>query len=400
MRVLVSAYAAEPDAGSEPGVGWSWALAAARAGHDVTLLTRRNNRVAIDDELRQTPDVTLRPLYLDLSTRALEFKRRLSATRSYYVLWQAAARRLIEQVHAKHPFDVTHHLTFAVDWLPAGCVGIPGLPSVWGPVGGATQPPLALRRHLGIGGNAAAISRGITGGLGRRTWGRSSAQTADVVVALNPDVASSLGRWSTPELEPNSAFDVAALREAGEPSPAGNGSYRAVFVGRLEAWKGLTLALAALSASDAARWTLDIYGDGPDASRAKRYASKLGLGERARFHGRVPRPQVIEAMNTADALLHPALHDSAPWTVAEAATLGTPTVCLDLGGPPTLAAPCRVLAVEPSREAPRLLAHSLKQLEHSPPPQPTDRWTEARLPSLLDRWYTTAVCNQRRRASG
>ena len=34
MKVLISAYACEPAKGSEPVVGWTWALAAARE-HDV-----------------------------------------------------------------------------------------------------------------------------------------------------------------------------------------------------------------------------------------------------------------------------------------------------------------------------------------------------------------------------
>ena len=47
LKVLISAYACEPGKGSEPEVGWQWALQMARH-HDVTVLTRANNRQAIE----------------------------------------------------------------------------------------------------------------------------------------------------------------------------------------------------------------------------------------------------------------------------------------------------------------------------------------------------------------
>ena len=33
MRILLSAYACEPGIGSEPGIGWHWALEIARLGN-------------------------------------------------------------------------------------------------------------------------------------------------------------------------------------------------------------------------------------------------------------------------------------------------------------------------------------------------------------------------------
>ena len=42
----------------------------------------------------------------------------------------------------------------------------------------------------------------------------------------------------------------------------------------------------------------------------------------------------------ADALLLPSLHDSAPWVVGEALSMGVPAVCLDQGGAPALGATC------------------------------------------------------------
>ena len=47
MRVLLSAFACAPNRGSEPGVGWNWALALAK-NNDVTVLTREENRREIE----------------------------------------------------------------------------------------------------------------------------------------------------------------------------------------------------------------------------------------------------------------------------------------------------------------------------------------------------------------
>jgi hypothetical protein len=51
LKLLMSAYACEPGKGSEPGVGWRWALEAARLGHEVWTLTRENNRPGIEAAL-------------------------------------------------------------------------------------------------------------------------------------------------------------------------------------------------------------------------------------------------------------------------------------------------------------------------------------------------------------
>jgi hypothetical protein len=46
-KVLMSAYACDPDRGSEPGIGWNTALEMARR-HDVWLMTARESRSRID----------------------------------------------------------------------------------------------------------------------------------------------------------------------------------------------------------------------------------------------------------------------------------------------------------------------------------------------------------------
>ena len=48
MNILLSAYACEPNKGSEPGVGWSLAIEMSKH-HNVWVITRDNNKSAIED---------------------------------------------------------------------------------------------------------------------------------------------------------------------------------------------------------------------------------------------------------------------------------------------------------------------------------------------------------------
>ena len=50
MKILMSAFSCGPGQGSEPGVGWNTAMAAARLGHEVTVLTQTEFRAQIERE--------------------------------------------------------------------------------------------------------------------------------------------------------------------------------------------------------------------------------------------------------------------------------------------------------------------------------------------------------------
>ena len=53
-NILISAYACEPDKGSEPGAGWNCAVEIAKY-HSVTVISRTNNRDSIEKELAIRP---------------------------------------------------------------------------------------------------------------------------------------------------------------------------------------------------------------------------------------------------------------------------------------------------------------------------------------------------------
>src|SRR5205085_9315589 len=65
-----------------------------------------------------------------------------------YLRWLRVARAMARALHAEQPFDVVHHATYSTYWLPAPVAEL-GIPSVWGPVGGAVTTPRALWPLLG-----------------------------------------------------------------------------------------------------------------------------------------------------------------------------------------------------------------------------------------------------------
>ena len=66
MKILLSAYACEPGKGSEPGMGWHWALEIARLGHEVHILTRANNVNPIECGLAELDGLRLKVHGYDL----------------------------------------------------------------------------------------------------------------------------------------------------------------------------------------------------------------------------------------------------------------------------------------------------------------------------------------------
>ena len=48
MKILMSAFTCGPAQGSEAGVGWHWAVEAAKRGHDVTVITQTHSQGQIE----------------------------------------------------------------------------------------------------------------------------------------------------------------------------------------------------------------------------------------------------------------------------------------------------------------------------------------------------------------
>jgi glycosyltransferase involved in cell wall biosynthesis len=279
---------------------------------------------------------------------------------------------------------VAHHVTFGNDWFPNALMRLRDVPLVWGPVGGRARFPWALTRYMSRPGIAREMVReGITKMLRAvcRRWVRGS-----VVVAANHQTADGM-RTAAAALfvEPQVAMPP-AVETVRRPSPRG-ARRKALFMARLEVWKGPLLAVEALShlPSD---WDLDVYGEGSERERMIEAARKLGVEDRMHMQGKTSLEGIREALAQADGLLFTSFHDVSPLTVAEAVRVGCPVVCLDTDGPPVLIEGHPGVAVPMTRDAPRKLAEALQQVQPGPA---SDRWNSERFSASVDEWYRAAA---------
>lgn len=341
LRVLLSAYACEPHKGSEPGVGWEWATRLARAGHQVCVLTRANNRAAIERTLAEDPIAGLRFVYYDLPRWSRAWKRGGRGVRLYYTLWQWGAYRLARELCRRERFDVAHHITFGVFRHPSFMAFL-GVPFVFGPVGGGEHAPRLLRRSYPAYGHLADLARDLANWYARvdpvmHAVYRRTALTLCKTGQTLQCIPSRYRDRCRVSLEIGSASHGALLA----PPPRRrrpDGGLRVLYVGRLVYWKGMHLGLAAfaqlLAAQPEARLT--VIGSGPEQARLRELARRSGISHAITWFAWMERAAVMRAYRRHDVLLFPSLHDSSGNAVLEALSCGLPVVCFDCGGPALL----------------------------------------------------------------
>jgi glycosyltransferase involved in cell wall biosynthesis len=337
-KVLLSAYACEPDRGSEPGVGWNWMLALLQRGLEVWVLTRANNRPVIEEacaRLGLPLGTRLHFVYHDLPPWVLKLKRRgWVGTQLYYELWQRTALAVARQAHAQHRFDLCHHLTFGV-WRHSSPLYRLGVPFVFGPVGGGEEPPWTLVRTLPLRDRLAEHARHAVNAVAAAWPGvRRCLRASALVLAKTPETArwiAKAGAASRPLLE--IGIDCDAVPEP--PRRALRGGLRCLFAGRLVGLKGVHLAVRACAhlARRGVDIELTIVGKGPQRERLESLVREQGLASRVRFVDWLDRAALFAEYAAHDVLVFPSLHDSSGNVVLEAFSQGLPVVCLARGGP-------------------------------------------------------------------
>lgn len=333
-KVLMIAYACDPEGTGEHWLGWGWAEQAAQR-HQVFLLTTPRARAAVERHAARH-GIRVRFVALPAAVRLLSapFGRFGSWWRK--ILWVYRATHAAEAWHREERFNLVHQTTFHTFRVPFLAAGRLDIPSVWGPIAGGEYIPFGFYKYLGPLYLPESMRRVFNWSWLLWPPVRRSLEVADVIFASNRVTMDFLG----PEVAAKCVLvPPNAIRPEDEHRPipprtrAPGEPFRLLYVGNCLPTRAMGLAFAALARSGLRDWEFTIIGTGPGFKFWQREARRYGVADRIRFLGRLPHAELEPHYERADGFVFPALRDSGGSALLEAMSKGLPVICLDWAGP-------------------------------------------------------------------
>lgn len=333
LKIFVSAYACEPEKGSEPGIGWN-VVNELSLYHEVHVLTRANNREAIEKALADEPKKELYFHYYDLPKYLSFWKKKRRGYHLYYYLWQYGAFFHFRKFIAQEKFDVVQHLTFANFAIPSLFVLSKHAATVWGPtsrlkIKKAVYQMLPLRIK---------IKETL------RKWSVDLITHLDPVRFLMPYAADMILECDTPESEsafskrfaakiirhPQTGINIEEPEYRITRQRSDDGKIRLLICSEFIHWKGVTFAAETFAklAGEYPDIELHIYGSGPEKATMKKILASSGAPDRIFWHGFVGKKEMLQALADADILLYYSYHHGLATVILQAMYEKLPIVAL------------------------------------------------------------------------
>lgn len=335
MRILISAYACTPGRGSEPGIGWHWALGNAMSGHEVWCFTTVQGKEAIQEALKQYPQFNFNFVFIDVPRWIKYLYRFQPFVYVHYLVWQYRAARAALELDRKIDFELVHHVTLASLQLGSGLWRLKK-PLIFGPVGGGNFSPPAFRKYFGSGWFMEVLRQATSTLLLRlnpdflRTM-----QAASLILATNTDTRRMAEKYGGKNvvLFLDTGIPAEFFRRKTERKRKDNAILKILWVGRIFARKGLPLVLEALShVKKEIPFQLTILGDGKESKNIPGWLKAHGLTDRVHWRGQVPWEEAKKAFSEHDVFMFCSLRDSFGSQFLEAMAFGLPIITLNHQG--------------------------------------------------------------------
>lgn len=334
LKIFVSAYACEPDLGSEIGVGWHWVLEMSKY-FELWVLTRESNRHTIEPWIAAHPEFShIHWLYYDWPKWARCWKKGLRGVRTYYNLWQISTNRIVKRTMIENDIPIFHHLTYGNALWKVSAYGQKRF-FIWGPVGGLETIPSVFSRHYA---RKSQIIEWIRRVAVKFTWCnlglRRTCRNADLILCKTAITRNALPKEAR---ERSVLFtDVATDLQVKEEGAvhADHPVTEFISVGHLDAWRGFDLVIEAIAKAvkECPNVHLTIVGNGPDKIRLKAWIDRLHVEKQVTLVGKVTMEVYRQLMRQADVVVNAALKEGAVTVSFDAMAMGKPLICLDTTG--------------------------------------------------------------------
>lgn len=337
MKIFLNAYACEPNKGSEPGVGWHWAIELSKdKSKEVHVLTRANNKGVIDEfwSHQNKPD-NLFFHYYDLPPVWIWLKHHGLPVNIYYSMWLFGAGRCVKSLNDRIHFDLAHHLTFGVFRDAPFLCGLK-IPYVIGPVGGGEYTPKSLMcLHGTLKDRMTEIVRKFVNKVALlNPFFYLAYKKASLILTKTDETKKALGYTS---FKKNAVTSLEiGIDKINVDNSIKRNKHVFLYVGRFIYWKGIVLTLISFKDyhdrfdNDA---HLMLIGKGNLRTKIEQFAIANNLTDKITIIDWINQKDLLYYYQSCGVMLFPSLHDSSGNVVLEAMSCGMPVVSLDCGGP-------------------------------------------------------------------
>ncbi len=333
-KILVSAYACEPNMGTEIGVGWHWTLEMSRY-FELWVLTRKSNRNSIELWFQKSSaHFNIHFVYFDLPKALRFWKKGLRGVRLYYILWQLLTNRIVKKTMLENDIRIYHLLTYGNALWPANSYGMKQF-FIWGPTGGVDSIPFEYSKYYPLKARWVEwLRRTVVKSLSYNIGFQRRCKNADLVFCKSNSIYFSIPEKyrSRAMLFTDVAVEPRNLTSATRSSQSSNVNYLAV--GRLDPWRGFDILIEAFAiASKSNRFIhLKIVGDGIDKKRLQQLIKEKDLEHMIDLPGKIPIEEYYTEMQGCDVVVNPCLKEGAVTVSFDALAFGKPLIGIETGG--------------------------------------------------------------------
>lgn len=330
----MSAYACEPNLGSEIGVGWHWVLEMSKY-FELWVLTRRSNKQNIEAWIAKHPEFKhINFIYFDLPYYLRFWKKGLRGVRTYYNIWQWFTNSIVKKTMQANTIEIFHHLTYGNALWSVSSYGKKQY-FVWGPQGGTETIPKSFTRHYNTKGKLIEnIRRKVIKLLPYNIGFQNRCKHANLILSK-----TEIHKNNIPLKYKHKAVlftDVATSDFKADltNNHLENNAVTFIVVGKLDPWRGFDLLIEAFAKALIKNRSikLQILGRGLDYERLNTLISSLHVGENIDILGQVPLGTYNKLMQKADVVVNPCLKEGAVTTAFDAMAMGKPLICMDTTG--------------------------------------------------------------------
>lgn len=332
-KILLSAFACEPEKGSEEGNGWNWATGLANLGFEVHCITHDVNQTGIDAFARPQ---NLHFHYVKVPLVTSNLSRMGPLIYPYYLSWQYLAYKAAARLNKRLKFDIAHHISWGSIQMGSHFYKL-GIPFVFGPAGGGQHAPKAFKEYFGTYWPQETRREKISSIMINYNPGcKGMLKKAHAVLVSNTDTLTLVKSAGAVNYHFNldTALPESFFPEVFNPKDPKPGQFKLLWVGRFMARKGVTMTLDVMRElrQTHPQIKLTIVGYGESKQDVIDHINKYQLQDTVTLAGRVSYQQVRNYYESHDVFLFNSLRDSCPAQVLEAAAFGMPVVTLDLHG--------------------------------------------------------------------